>query len=175
MSGSVAAGDLAFAPVAETAERPEVLRLMEELPVPQQLALMALAEGETIGASAEVAGVSRVTVWKWMKSDPAFMAAWAAWRDEVSTSAQCRLVKAVENATAVVTKAIADGDGQLAFRLLRDLGVLRDAIGPGKGSGPITRKPPPEPPAQGLPPTTVDTLTTRQLRGRPRKLADSPS
>ena len=96
----------------------------DDLPVDQQLALAALAEGCNYTDSAERASVSRVTLWRWINSDPAFAAVYNAWKQELAESLRTQLLTAAPNASATILKAIEAGDAKLAFGLLRSLGVL---------------------------------------------------
>jgi hypothetical protein len=105
----------------------ELSTLLQGLSTPQQMALRALAEGKTHVEAAAQAGVSRTTLWNWLKTQPNFVAAYEAWQQELHETARARLLKATDDAAAVVTKAILLGDARIALRVLTDLGILRDA------------------------------------------------
>jgi hypothetical protein len=97
----------------------------DSLPVDQQLALSALADGCTFTDSAEQAGVTRITLWRWIHHDPAFAAVYNAWKQELSDAARTKLLTAAPSATSAVLKAVEAGDAQLALSLLKSLGVFK--------------------------------------------------
>ena len=99
----------------------------DDLPIDQQLALSALADGCTHTDSADRAGVTRVTLWRWIRSDPNFAAVYNAWKQELTDAARTKLLTAASNATDAVLKAIEAGDAKLALSLLKSLGVFKSA------------------------------------------------
>jgi hypothetical protein len=100
--------------------------LLEDLSTPQQMALTALTEGKTLALAAEHAGVSRTTLWHWMKTQPKFVEAYEAWQQELRESARARLLKIADKAAEIIAQAIACGDARIALRILHDLGILSD-------------------------------------------------
>jgi hypothetical protein len=98
-----------------------------QLSAPQQTALAALSHGRTIKDAATAAGVNRVTVGRWLRTDPRFRAAYNAWRQELIDSTRSRLLRTAELAAAAVHKQIAKGDGRLALALLDRLGLASEA------------------------------------------------
>ena len=97
----------------------------ENLPLDQQLALSALADGCSYTDSAERAGVARCTLWRWIRSDPAFAAVYNAWKQELTDAARTKLLTAAPTATNTLLKSIEAGDAQLALSLLKSLGVFK--------------------------------------------------
>jgi hypothetical protein len=102
----------------------ELSTLLQGLSTPQQLALTALVEGKSYVDAATHAGVSRTTLWGWLKTQPKFAEAYEAWQEELREFVRGRLLAATDNAATVLTQAISGGDARLAVRLLHDLGVL---------------------------------------------------
>jgi transposase len=96
-----------------------------ELDEPQQAALTALRAGQSFALAAEMAGVHRATVFRWVKRDPYFAAAFNAWKSELQASAEVRLLKLTDKAVDVVEKALERGDEQVAMKMLRQLQVMR--------------------------------------------------
>lgn len=90
----------------------------------QETALDALRGGATFASAAQAAGVTRVTVYRWLRGDPHFRAAYNAWQQEVAESARARLVKLADMAVDVVEKALRRGDEKVAVRVLRGIGAL---------------------------------------------------
>jgi hypothetical protein len=90
----------------------------------QLAALESLVSGATITAAGKAAGVSRRTVWRWMRSDPNFQAALNRARQEMRTSAEIRMERLAELAVDVVEQAVSDGDVRTALAVLRGLGFL---------------------------------------------------
>ena len=135
----------------------ELSTLLAGLSTPQQLALTALAEGKAYVEAAARAGVSRTTLWSWLKTNANFAAAYEAWQQELRESARARLLKLVDDAATLVTQAIEAGDAKVALRILRDLGVL--GTGPARkvqqqsqpAAEPVDVAPPPAPPARTEP------------------------
>ena len=65
--------------------------LVEALQDKQRVAFESLRGGSSFAVAAERAGVGRVTVYRWVKSDANFRAAYNAWRQELAESAGSRL------------------------------------------------------------------------------------
>ena len=97
---------------------------VEHLTTPQRAALTAIIEGRTVTAAAKEAGVHRATIHRWLKSNPVFRAAYNAWEHESKTNTMSRLLAIVKKALDAVTWSIDEGDGRLAYTLLKDLGLL---------------------------------------------------
>ena len=76
----------------------------------QQTALAALRAGSSFAKAAVEAGVNRATVYRWVQRDPAFRAAYNAWRAELVESANARLLKMTERAVEVIGEALETGD-----------------------------------------------------------------
>jgi transposase len=91
----------------------------------QETALAALRAGSSFPKAAEQAGVNRTTVYRWVQRDPAFRAAYNAWQRELTESASATLLKLTERAVEVVAEALKEGDREIAFKMLRHMGVLR--------------------------------------------------
>lgn len=98
---------------------------IEGLTGAQETALAALRAGGTFVRAAEEAGVSRVTVYRWVRDDPHFQAAYNAWQQEAAESARARLVKLADKAVDVVERALGRNDEKVALKVLRGVGVLR--------------------------------------------------
>src|SRR5437899_2928013 len=49
----------------------------------QQRAIARLTSGSTVAGAAEAAGVGRTTLYRWLKEDAAFIAAYNAWQRDV--------------------------------------------------------------------------------------------
>lgn len=91
----------------------------------QETALAALRAGNSFTKAAEEAGVNRATVYRWVQRDPAFRAAYNAWQRELDESAHARLLKLSERAVEVLEDALRQRDKEIAFKMLKHLGVLR--------------------------------------------------
>lgn len=96
-----------------------------ELSGTQQTALLALSEGQGVAAAARSAGVSRATVWRWLKENRAFADAYDAWKQQTREMAQARLLRAIEDAVNAVAQAAANGDARIALAMLRGMGLLQ--------------------------------------------------
>jgi AcrR family transcriptional regulator len=108
----------------------EIVRVTE-LARKQQTALAALRGGSGFPDAAQAAGVSRATVYRWVRSDPQFRAAYNEWQQAQAESARARLLGLADKAVDVVEKALGRLDQHVAVRMLKDLGALRR---PGRGA-----------------------------------------
>lgn len=98
----------------------------------QELALSALMAGSRMTDAAQMAGVSRSTLHRWMH-EPVFVAANNGRRLELTASAHLKLLGLRDKALAVVEQALDAGDGRVAMALLKGVGMLdgqRPSIGP---------------------------------------------
>jgi len=102
---------------------------VERLHVNQRAVLELLMAGKSVAETARVAGVSRGTVYKWLKDDAAFRAAHNQWLDEMEQVGRTRMVMLTEKAVEAVKRALEAGDGRLGMRLLEKLGVAREEKG----------------------------------------------
>ncbi|HXE56009.1 MAG TPA: hypothetical protein VN541_23485 [Tepidisphaeraceae bacterium] len=99
--------------------------LIEALNDKQQAAFESLRGGSSFAVAAQRAGVGRVTVYRWVKSDPNFRAAYNAWRQEMAESAQSRLLKLADKAVDCVERAIDNNDSATAVTVLAKMGIMR--------------------------------------------------
>jgi hypothetical protein len=98
--------------------------MSEDLSQKQQTALAELQRGATFKVAAEAAGVNRVTLYRWVKSDPSFRAAYNAWEQETCESARARLVLAADSAVSGIVNRL-QVDPKFAFQVLKELGIFR--------------------------------------------------
>ena len=110
----------------QASEQSALAKVMELSP-PQQAALGALAGGQTLSSAAHSAGVSRMTLWHWLKTDPAFGEAYHQWKLELRESAEAQLLRVGEQAIAAVARAAEAGDARIGLAILREMGLLRSA------------------------------------------------
>ena len=90
----------------------------------QITALAALAAGDGVRDAAKSSGVGRTTVYKWLREDANFRAAFNAWKEELIESGRARLLKGSDAAIRTLLKAIAAGDARAAVALLKGTGML---------------------------------------------------
>ena len=102
--------------------------------VPRQArALEQLFAGTAITRAAEVAGVDRSTVHRWLRDDVAFQAAYNGLRHDLLRELQSRLDHVVIAALETVSAAVESRDVRAALAVLRGTGILagdRPPIGP---------------------------------------------
>jgi hypothetical protein len=102
-----------------------------KLPADQRTALEMLLTGRSITETAQSAGVSRDTIYRWLKHDPVFRATYNQWHDPLDESCQSRLLALTDKATDAVEKALEAGDARTALQLLKGMGMIRPrAVGP---------------------------------------------
>ena len=97
----------------------------EQLPPEQQTALELLVGGKAVAETARQVGVSRSTVFRWLKNDPVFRAAYNQWQEEIQSSCQSRLMTMTDKAADALEKSLEGGDGRLALQLLKGMGMIR--------------------------------------------------
>lgn len=118
-SQAVAGGDDGKGPASTDA----LEKLAEALSAQQQAALAALCKGESIKQAAEAAGVNRGTLYRWLKVDARFRAAYNFWQQEHRESCRTGLLKCAEKAVARLNEAV-DFDQRLAFQVVKELGLF---------------------------------------------------
>src|SRR3954452_2399171 len=98
----------------------------QELEPAQVLALDALLSGKSVTAAAAAAGVSRQTLHRWLRGDPAMIAALNAGRLELLQVTRGRLLKLGDKAVEVVEQTLGDTSYHAkALRFRAALEVLR--------------------------------------------------
>jgi transposase-like protein len=104
---------------------------VRELGADQRAALESLLVGKSITETARSVGISRTTLYDWMRSDPTFRAAYNKWHDSLRESCQSRLLNLTDKATDAVEKALEAGDARTALQLLKGMGLIGERkIGP---------------------------------------------
>jgi len=98
--------------------------VVAKLTAKQEAALVRLAEGKSVVDSAKAAGVGRATLFRWLKNDPVFVAAYNAWKQEAMETARARLVALAGEAVTAVGGALEKGDVRTALTVLKALGLI---------------------------------------------------
>lgn len=97
-----------------------------EITPEQERAIALMASGKTGKEVAAGAGVSRATLYRWLRDDPAFVATWNAWQRDQRQATRAQLLGLSGEAVAAVRGAIQKGDGRLALALLKGMGLLAE-------------------------------------------------
>lgn len=92
---------------------------MQRLSGKKRIAADALLNGAPATAAATEAGVSRVTLWKWTKEDPAFVEALRTGTDAALASATRRLKANADNAVSTLLDVMNTGGGHRGAVRLR--------------------------------------------------------
>ena len=106
---------------------------MAKLTATQEQALLLLASGETVTATAEAVGVSRQTVSEWANRDPEFIAALNSVRQETLDAGADKLRGMVEKALDAVEAGFdseelsAKDKASLGMALLKQVGLSERA------------------------------------------------
>jgi hypothetical protein len=95
----------------------------------QLMAFTAVAAGDSLTQAAMAAGVSRMTLHRWMKHDAHFQAALRRHKEESLSSAREQLNSAVEAAALNLHKAVRQGHLNASINLLRGVGLLSERKG----------------------------------------------
>jgi hypothetical protein len=111
---------------AETVELGGALARNVGVTAQQERAMGLMAVGRSIAEVASAVGVNRGTIYRWMKEDQKFVAAYNLWRREQKRAVQRRLLSACEAAAEVVVAQIQRGDAKLAAQLLKGMGVMKE-------------------------------------------------
>jgi transposase len=90
----------------------------------QRTALELLVLGKSVSEAARTSGVSRVTIYSWMKRDATFQACYNGWQDEMRKSCRGRLMKMTDKAASAVQAALDRGNAQVAMQLLKGMGMI---------------------------------------------------
>jgi predicted DNA-binding protein YlxM (UPF0122 family) len=95
-----------------------------ELAERQKTALELLSTGMSVAEAARRVEVNRRTVFRWIKSDPVFAAAYNQWHAEMEESCRSQLAMLAEAATSAVRGALERGDARMGMQLLKGLGLI---------------------------------------------------
>jgi len=99
-------------------------KLAEPLSAEQYKALALLTEGEPIREAAKKAGVGKTTLYRWMKEDPQFRAAYNAWDLEQHEMDRITLQRCGADAVARIRQRV-QSDEKLAFAVAKELGSFK--------------------------------------------------
>jgi hypothetical protein len=91
---------------------------------PQRMAIQLLTSGQSLVAAATAAGVNRTTLYRWLKGDPAFVAAYNAWQKDVRDTARGKVLALSDLAITTIAKAMTRGDTRSALKILQATGAL---------------------------------------------------
>jgi hypothetical protein len=116
--GPAAEVDLSYAAVREAEAK------MLELPAAQRIAIERLTSGSTAVDAALAAGVGRTTLYRWMKTDAAFIAAHNTWKRDLLGTSEGRALALVDTALTAVGQDMRRGNGKLAMRYLEKMGII---------------------------------------------------
>jgi hypothetical protein len=89
----------------------------------QRRAMGMLLSGASMVASARAAGVTRLTLYRWMKNDADFRAVYNAWQADALLSAKTKLLALADRAMDCVAGAVGH-DARIAVTVLKSLGVM---------------------------------------------------
>jgi hypothetical protein len=70
----------------------------------QRAALDHLARGKSVAEAAKAAGLNRGTVYRWLKEDPAFQAAYNRWLDELEEGSRTQLLTMIFDAARFASR-----------------------------------------------------------------------
>ena len=99
-------------------------KLTEPLSAGQVQTLTLLMDGEPIREAAKKAGVGKTTLYRWIKEDPQFRAAYNAWLAEQREMDRFTLQRCGEKAVEKIHRML-DVDTKLALTVARELGLLK--------------------------------------------------
>jgi hypothetical protein len=89
----------------------------------QLLAMGRMLSGHTLGDAAGAAGVTRMTLYRWLHYDAKFQAAYNAWQLDALTSIRTKLMSIGDAAVNTIGRAVKT-DPKVALAVLKALGTL---------------------------------------------------
>jgi AcrR family transcriptional regulator len=89
----------------------------------QLTAIEKILSGHTIVASASAAGVTRMTIYNWLRNDAKFQAAYNAWQLDALTAARTKILAMSDTAVTTIGRAVKT-DARIALTVLKAMGVL---------------------------------------------------
>jgi AcrR family transcriptional regulator len=92
----------------------------------QQAALELLVAGRSVAETAREVGVARATMFRWLKSDAHFQAAYNRWQHEVQSSCCSRLMAMMDKAVDVIDMSLMTNNASIAMQLLRGMGMIKE-------------------------------------------------
>ncbi len=98
---------------------------MEGLAAKQRTAMETLVAGGSVTEAARSCGVSRTTIYQWLKHDATFQAAYNQWHEMMEQSCRSRLKMMLDKASSALEKALEGGDAKAALQLLKGMGMIR--------------------------------------------------
>ena len=98
--------------------------VIEGLTHRQQKAVALIGEGQSIKVVGQTIGADPGTVYRWIRSDAHFRAAYNACQLEQRESCRAALLKCAERAVTRITRGV-DIDPDLAFKVVKEMGLLR--------------------------------------------------
>jgi hypothetical protein len=119
-------GELGQLPARANADVSGADGASSRLDLEQQNALESLMGGKSVSETARVVGVSRSTVFRWLKDNLEFQAAYNEWRESLKESCRSRLLAMADKAADTVEKAVEGGDAKSALALLKGIGLVGD-------------------------------------------------
>jgi transposase-like protein len=97
---------------------------VDGLSADQQLVMESLAAGASVVETAKASGISRSTIYFWIKKDSAFTAAYNAWHESLKESCRGTIAMLLDKSAAAVQKAVEAGDAKIAMQVLTKSGLL---------------------------------------------------
>src|SRR5262245_36186261 len=82
----------------------------------RELALAAILAGKPYNGVTALAGVSRVTLWRWMTGDPKFIARYNAGRRELVDQARAELLTLASSVVKVIRRTLEQGTGDGGYK-----------------------------------------------------------
>ena len=92
----------------------------------KQAALQSLASGASMNATAKQTGVNRCTIYRWLKEDPEFRAAYNEWENSVQQNGRKRLIALADKAIDSISDALPT-QPKLAMELATKLKMFEPA------------------------------------------------
>jgi hypothetical protein len=94
------------------------------LPPDQRMAMESLGSGVSVVETAKALGIHRGTIYRWIKEDATFAAAYNAWHESLKESCRGSIAALLGKSAATLHKAVEGGDAKIALAVLSKTGML---------------------------------------------------
>jgi hypothetical protein len=97
---------------------------VDGLSADQRTAMESLGTGVSVVETAKAMGIHRGTIYRWIKQDAAFAAAYNAWHESLQENCRGSVAMLLGKSAATLHKAVEGGDAKIALAILTKTRML---------------------------------------------------